>query len=67
MQHYSDNFIPIILMEDDLLHTNNHPFCSVDSCMCHEAPELLTTVGQAVTDGLFTSNEATNFIQGKTF
>jgi hypothetical protein len=35
--------------------------------MCHEAPELLTTVDQAVTDGLFTSNEATNFIQGKTF
>lgn len=66
MQGYADNFIPVILSGDDVLHTTEHPFCPDEICFCHEDQELLTTVSVAVTDGLFTSDEATTFIQGRT-
>ncbi len=66
MQGYGDNFILVIPIEGDKLHTKEHPFCSNDTCPCREDQELLTTVSTAVTDGLFTSDEATAFIQGRT-
>ena len=66
MQGFADNFIPVIPSETDALHTAEHPFCSDETCLCHEDQELLTTVSAAVTDGLFTPDEATAFIQGRT-
>jgi len=65
--HYGDNFIPVILVEDDpcASHTDAHPFCWDETCLCHEDQELLTRVNDGVTNGLLTADEAAILIQGK--
>jgi hypothetical protein len=56
-----------ILMEDDIIHTIESPFCSIDpTCGCHEDPELLAAVADAVNDGLLTPHEASLVIADKT-
>ncbi len=55
----------VILMEDDILHTQSHPFCSDPTCPCHEDQELLSDVAHAVEQGLLTPGEATRFVEGK--
>jgi hypothetical protein len=60
---------PIVIpMEDDLIHTADHPFCSIDppTCPCHEDHELIAEVAMQVEQGLLTSDEATQVIAGKT-
>ena len=59
---------PIVIpMEDEPLHTQQHPFCSTDpTCPCHGDPELLSDVAQAVEQGLLTADEATRVVLGKT-
>src|SRR5260370_33207177 len=43
----------IVLMEDEIIHTDDHPFCSIDpTCGCHEDPELIAEVNVAVEQGL---------------
>jgi hypothetical protein len=66
MQGFGDNFILVILSEDDVLHTDEHPFCCNDTCPCREDHEALTAVNTAVMNGLLTADEATAFIQGRT-
>jgi hypothetical protein len=66
MQGYADNFILVIPLEDDVLHTTEHPFCSNDTCPCREDQEALSTVNDAVLKGLLTPDEATALIQGRT-
>ena len=57
----------VIRMEDDLTHTQQHPFCSIDpTCPCHKDQELLSDVAQAVEQGLLTPGEATRLALGKT-
>ena len=57
----------IVLMEDPIIHTDDHPFCSIDpTCSCHEDPVLISEVYAAVEQGLITPEEATLIIQGKT-
>ena len=64
-RHYGDNFLPVISSTQD--HTNEHPFCVVDpTCPCHEDPDLIAPIAQAVMDGLMTPDEATQYIMGKT-
>ncbi len=65
--HYGDNFIPVILTVDDPLtsHTEAHPFCWDETCLCHEDQELLTRVNEAVATGLLTADEAATLIQGR--
>jgi len=67
IQPYGDNFIPVILMEDDpcASHTDAHPFCWDETCLCHEDQELLTRVNEAVVTGLLTPEEAAIHIQGR--
>jgi hypothetical protein len=56
----------VISMDDDLIHTKEHPFCSTDpNCPCHEDPERINAVAEAVARGELTPEEATHFIQGK--
>ena len=56
----------VVLMEDEIIHTPEHPFCSNDpSCGCHTDPELWAEVAQDVTDGLLTLDEATRLILGQ--
>ena len=57
----------LVLMEDEIIHTDDHPFCNIDpTCGCHEDPELIAGVNEAVEQGLITPEEATLIIQGKT-
>src|SRR5947207_16023972 len=53
-------------MEDEPLHTTDHPFCYDDTCVCHEDPDLIGEVNTAYQDGLLTSKEATNVTRGRT-
>ncbi len=59
--------IPVIpVSEGSLIHTSNNPFCYSDSCSCHEDPELIAEVADAVNQGLLTPDEAKLTITGKT-
>jgi hypothetical protein len=66
MQGFADTFILVIPLEDNQLHTNEHPFCFDPNCPFKEDQELIAQVAQQVQDGLFTPQEATNFVSGKT-
>lgn len=55
----------VILMEDDLLHTPLTPFCSDPTCPCHESPDLVAMVAEAVQGGLLTPAEATRLVVGQ--
>ncbi|MBO0793643.1 MAG: hypothetical protein J2P36_22195 [Ktedonobacteraceae bacterium] len=52
-------------MEDELLHTEEHRFCSNPTCPCHDDPSLIASVAQQVDDGLLLPDEATRLVQGK--
>lgn len=58
------NPLPVV-MEDEPIHTDERPFCSIDpTCPCHSDPDLLAMVEQWITDGLMTREEAARFIAG---
>jgi hypothetical protein len=59
----SDNF-SIVIPVDDLVHTDARPFCRDQTCHCHEDELLIAQVAQQVQDGLFTPQEATEFVKG---
>lgn len=65
MEHYADNFIPVI-PGDYLEHTGDRPFCCDASCPCHEDQDAIATVHQAYQDGLITADDATRIVQGQT-
>jgi hypothetical protein len=57
---------PILIpMEDDLLHTNEHPFCDDPTCGCHEDSILIGEILTQVKAGTLTPEEATDLISGK--
>jgi hypothetical protein len=56
----------VIPMEDDPIHSDEHPFCSTDpGCPCHEDPARIAAVAEAVARGELTPEEATRFVSGK--
>ncbi len=56
----------VILIEDNPIHTDEQPFCSIDpTCPCHEDPKSIAAVAEAVARGELTPDEATNFVSGK--
>jgi hypothetical protein len=66
MHDPNPNPLLVVLMEDDLIHTSERPFCSIDDeCPCHCDQLLISAVEQAVRDGLLTPDEATNFVAGR--
>jgi hypothetical protein len=67
MQGHTENFIPVVPVEEGyLLHTPENPFCPVDpSCPCHEDPSLIDEIAGFVREGLLTPQEATDFVSGK--
>lgn len=63
-----DSFASVILMEDAIIHTDDHPFCPDWSCTCHEGDqESIARVNSWVQAGLMTPQEATAYILGRTF
>ncbi len=66
--HQPDNFAYIVLMDDPIIHTADHPFCFCDpGCPCHEDQEAIQTVNHWVQEGSMTPQEATQYILGRTF
>jgi hypothetical protein len=63
IEPYADNFSYVVPV-DDLVHTDERPFCSDQTCPCHEDELLTALVAQQVQDGLFTPQEAIAFIKG---
>ena len=62
-----DTSIPVIPVSGgSLIHTPGNSFCYDETCGCHEDPELLAAVADAVNDGLLTPYEASLVIVGKT-
>lgn len=55
-----------IPMEDELIHTQEHPFCSDAKCPCKEDPKLLSDIARAIEQGLLTPAEATRIVMGTT-
>jgi hypothetical protein len=66
MQGFGDNLIPIIPLEDEPFHTDINPFCFDPVCPCHEDQDSIGNIAQQVQDGLFTTKEATDFVNGRT-
>lgn len=61
----ADNFAYVIPV-DDMLHTQENPFCPIDpTCPCHEDPILIAEVAQYVANGELTPKEATDFVNGR--
>lgn len=56
---------PIVLMEDDPIHTLQTPFCLDGTCPCHESSELVDLVAQQVSAGLLTPAEASRLVSGQ--
>ena len=54
-----------IPMEDDLVHTDDSPFCLDPTCPDREDEEAINAVAQQVEDGLLTPDEATRTVQGR--
>jgi hypothetical protein len=51
--------VPIVLMEDPIIHDTNHPFCADPECECHEDCELVQHYITLPLDaGLLTNAEA---------
>lgn len=55
-----------IPVEDDILHTQETPFCDHPRCPCHDDSELLSDVALAIDQGLLTPDEATRVVMGTT-
>ena len=64
MELLGDNFLPVIPV-DEIEHTVDRPFCWNPSCPCHEDTEEIGKVAEAVSAGLLTSQEATDFVKGR--
>ncbi len=65
MQHFGDNFIPVVPTTQPL-HTEEHPFCGDPTCPCTEDTDALTELDQAIRDGLITPDDATRILAGMT-
>ena len=65
MQHYGDNFIPVI-PDTNICHTKEHQFCGDPTCICYEDNDAITELAQAIREGLLTPDDATRIIKGKT-
>ena len=62
-----ENFAYVIWV-DEILHTDDHPFCPDWSCTCHEEDqESIARVNNWVQEGLMTPQEATQYILGRTY
>jgi hypothetical protein len=66
MQHYGDNFIPVIPRDTINLHPDDNPFCSIDpSCPCHEDQQRISVVYDQVQQGLLTPLEGRRTVEGR--
>ena len=65
MQHYGDNFVPVVPTTQSL-HTEEHPFCWDETCPCHDDSDAIAGIANAINDGIITSDDAQRIIKGET-
>lgn len=68
MQHYADNFIPVLRPGYPVIHehTPETPFCPDRACPCHKNDAASRAkVQQFYLDGLITAQHATDIVMGK--
>ena len=66
MQHYGDNFIPVV-PNNQPLHTADTPFCWDETCPCHDDDsDAIAGLNDAINDGIITIDDAIRIVQGKT-
>lgn len=62
-------YIPVVLMDDEPLHTDEHPFCGSESCPCHDTAtngELFEEyIERPIMDGLLTASEGLRLYWGE--
>lgn len=51
---------------DDLVHTDDHLFCSDPDCPCHEESAFTEQVQSWISDGLITAKDADRIYRGMT-
>jgi len=58
---------PLVIQyeEDEIIHTDDKPFCLDPACPCKEDREAINAVNEAVEAGILTKDEATRLIAGK--
>lgn len=67
----ADELAVIVIQCDELVHTNERPFCGDHYCPCHYDftdegnAEYHALIEQPIDDGLFTEAEAERFLYGK--
>ena len=70
MVPYGDNFTIVIPMEDESLHTADHPFCFDPTCSCHTNDDLRNAFANQVydyiLDGTLTAFEGELLLEGRT-
>lgn len=56
----------IVLMEDEMIHTDDHPFCHDATCPCHhDTRYVYGNVGRLLVEGQITEDEATAMFSGQ--
>ncbi len=63
-EYYVIPVIPIIPMEDPLVHTSSRPFCADMRCPCHEDWDNRKALNDQYYAGLLTWSEAIRMYQG---
>jgi hypothetical protein len=66
MQHYGDNFIPVVPDTKPPLHTADTPFCWDETCPCHEDGDALAEIHDAINAGIITPDDAQRILKGET-
>jgi hypothetical protein len=59
-------YVTLTIPVDEIIHTDEHPFCSDPTCPCKSDQEAIQVVAQQVTDGLLTPCEADRLYRGQT-
>lgn len=53
-------------MDEQAVHTPEHPFCWDMTCWCHTNADAIAQTAQDVRDGLLSTADADRFYRGKT-
>ncbi len=66
IEHEPDRWVPVIPCEDEILHTDEHPFCDDPKCPCHQdSKQFFNLLTKPYLDGLCTWPEAERLYDGK--
>ncbi len=65
MQHYGDNFVPVV-PDEHPLHTQEQPFCGDPTCICYGDKDNIAAINDAINAGTITADDAQRIVKGET-